>query len=127
LPSWAQSAAGFPTGHALIPHANLGCGASRESAANRNVLWPAARSESSVIPRRSRLGMNGRYARARITWAAPSGRCTRRHAWRKRTNARVKILNANWAAGEDGDDGRFELMIVTADDRQHLAVSAPDR
>jgi hypothetical protein len=35
---------------------------------------------------------------------------------------RVKILNANWAAGEDGDDGRFELQIVTADDRQHFVA-----
>ena len=25
---------------------------------------------------------------------------------------RVKILNANWAPGPDGGDGRFELMIA---------------
>jgi len=27
---------------------------------------------------------------------------------------RVKIMNANWIAGGDGDDGDFELMIVTS-------------
>jgi hypothetical protein len=32
---------------------------------------------------------------------------------------RVKVLNVNWAAGEDGADGRFEAMIVTEDDEQH--------
>jgi hypothetical protein len=26
---------------------------------------------------------------------------------------RVKIVNANWAAGPDGGHGRFELQIVT--------------
>ena len=29
--------------------------------------------------------------------------------------SQVKVLNANWAAGADGEDGRFEMMIVTAD------------
>jgi hypothetical protein len=29
---------------------------------------------------------------------------------------RVKVMNANWMAGGEGEDGRFELMIVTADD-----------
>jgi hypothetical protein len=33
---------------------------------------------------------------------------------------RVKILNANWKAGSDGDDGGFEVMIVTEDDEQHF-------
>lgn len=33
---------------------------------------------------------------------------------------RVKIVNANWAAGPDGDHGRFQIMIVTEDDQQHL-------
>lgn len=38
---------------------------------------------------------------------------------------RVKILNVNWVAGPDGADGRFEVMIVTEDDQQHiLAPSA---
>lgn len=33
---------------------------------------------------------------------------------------RVKIINANWMAGPDGDHGRFEVMIVTEDDQQHV-------
>jgi hypothetical protein len=33
---------------------------------------------------------------------------------------RVKIVNANWRAGPDGGHGRFEVMIVTEDDRQHV-------
>ena len=38
---------------------------------------------------------------------------------------RVKILNANWVPGTDGGDGRFEIMIVTADDERHtLPASA---
>jgi hypothetical protein len=38
---------------------------------------------------------------------------------------RVKIMNANWTAGADGEDGRFELMIVTSDDRQHVVAPSP--
>jgi hypothetical protein len=38
---------------------------------------------------------------------------------------RVKIMNANWVAGADGEDGRFELMIVTSDDRRHLVAPSP--
>lgn len=37
---------------------------------------------------------------------------------------RVKIVNANWVAGPDGEDGRFALMIVTDDDQRHVAVPA---
>jgi hypothetical protein len=37
----------------------------------------------------------------------------------------VKIMNANWLAGGDGDDGDFELMIVTSDDRQHVVAPSP--
>jgi hypothetical protein len=38
---------------------------------------------------------------------------------------RVKILNANWVPGTGGGDGRFEIMIVTADDERHtLPASA---
>jgi hypothetical protein len=37
----------------------------------------------------------------------------------------VRILNANWAPGTGGGDGRFEIMIVTADDERHeLPASA---
>jgi hypothetical protein len=38
---------------------------------------------------------------------------------------RVKIMNANWAAGDDGADGRFEVMIVTSDDEHHVLVPSP--
>lgn len=37
----------------------------------------------------------------------------------------VKIVNANWVAGPDGDHGRFELMIVTEDDQRHVAAPSP--
>ena len=33
--------------------------------------------------------------------------------------SQVKVLNVNWVAGPDGADGRFEVMIVTADGQQH--------
>ena len=39
--------------------------------------------------------------------------------------SQVKVLNANWTAGPDGTDGRFEIMIVTADGRQHTAAPSP--
>ena len=35
------------------------------------------------------------------------------------------MLNANWAAGADGEDGRFEVMIVTADGQQHSFAPSP--
>jgi hypothetical protein len=38
---------------------------------------------------------------------------------------RIKIMNANWVAGADGEDGRFELMIVTSDDRKHVVTPSP--
>jgi hypothetical protein len=38
---------------------------------------------------------------------------------------RVKIVNANWVAGPDGDDGRFEILIVTEDDQRHVAAPSP--
>jgi hypothetical protein len=38
---------------------------------------------------------------------------------------RVKVLNANWIAGPDGDDGRFEVMLVTEDDQQHTIAPSP--
>ena len=39
--------------------------------------------------------------------------------------SRVTVLNANWTAGPDGTDGRFEIMIVTADGQQHTAAPSP--
>ena len=38
---------------------------------------------------------------------------------------RVKILNANWVPGPDGDDGRFEVMIVTEDGQQYTVPASP--
>ena len=38
---------------------------------------------------------------------------------------RVDILNANWVAGADGEDGRFELLIVTEDGERHFASPSP--
>jgi hypothetical protein len=38
---------------------------------------------------------------------------------------RVKVMNANWTAGADGEDGRFEVMIVTSDDRKHVVAPSP--
>ncbi len=35
---------------------------------------------------------------------------------------RVKVLNANWTAGQDGEDGRFEILIVTEDDERHVVA-----
>ncbi len=32
---------------------------------------------------------------------------------------RVKILNANWLPGTEGEDGQFEILIVTEDDQRH--------
>jgi hypothetical protein len=32
---------------------------------------------------------------------------------------RVEYVNANWVAARDGDDGAFELLIVTEDDVRH--------
>jgi hypothetical protein len=37
----------------------------------------------------------------------------------------VKIVNANWVAGPDGDHGRFEVMIVTEDDQRHVLAPSP--
>lgn len=38
---------------------------------------------------------------------------------------RVKIINANWTAGPDGDHDRFEVMIVTEDDQRHVVSPSP--
>jgi|SRR5215469_1124059 len=39
--------------------------------------------------------------------------------------SQVKVLNANWTAGPAGTDGRFEVMIVTADGQHHTAAPSP--
>lgn len=37
----------------------------------------------------------------------------------------VKIMNANWNAGSTGEDGRFEVMLVTSDDQHHILQPSP--
>jgi hypothetical protein len=32
---------------------------------------------------------------------------------------RVKILNANWVPGAEGEDGEFAFLIITEDDQRH--------
>lgn len=38
---------------------------------------------------------------------------------------RVKTVNTNWTAGEDGDDGRFEILLITEDDERHVVTPSP--
>jgi hypothetical protein len=38
----------------------------------------------------------------------------------------VKIVNANWVPGPDGDHGRFEIMFITEDDQRHVAAPSPE-
>jgi hypothetical protein len=41
-------------------------------------------------------------------------------------NARpVKVMNANWNAGIDGEDGRFEVLLITKDDKRHILEPSP--
>jgi len=37
----------------------------------------------------------------------------------------LKVLNANWVAGPDGDHGRFELTLITDDDQHHVTAPSP--
>jgi len=39
---------------------------------------------------------------------------------------RVKTISANWTAGEDGADGRFEVLIITEDDERHVVAPSPE-
>ena len=39
--------------------------------------------------------------------------------------SQVTVINANWTAGGDGEDGRFEVMLVTADGQQHVVAPSP--
>jgi hypothetical protein len=38
---------------------------------------------------------------------------------------RVKTVSANWSAGPDGDDGRFEVMFITEDGERHVVAPSP--
>jgi hypothetical protein len=37
----------------------------------------------------------------------------------------VKIVNANWSAAADGEDGRFEVMLITEDGERHVVAPSP--
>ena len=37
----------------------------------------------------------------------------------------VRIMNANWKSSQNGDDGHFELMLVTSDEEQHILEPSP--
>jgi hypothetical protein len=37
----------------------------------------------------------------------------------------IKNLNANWTPGEDGDDGRFEIQMITDDGQRHVVTPSP--
>ena len=38
----------------------------------------------------------------------------------------VKVLNANWVPSEtDGEDGQFQLLVVTDDDERHVLTPSP--
>ena len=39
--------------------------------------------------------------------------------------SQVQVLNANWTAGADGEDGRFDVMIVTADGEKRTFAPSP--
>jgi hypothetical protein len=39
--------------------------------------------------------------------------------------SQVTVINANWTAGGEGEDGRFEVMLVTADGQQHTFAPSP--
>jgi hypothetical protein len=41
-----------------------------------------------------------------------------------RETRRVKIVNANWAPGDVEGDGRFEVQIVTEDDRRYVVPAS---
>ena len=38
---------------------------------------------------------------------------------------RVKVVNVNWVAGPDGDDGHFEVQLITSDDERHTITPSP--
>ncbi len=39
--------------------------------------------------------------------------------------SQVRVLNVNWEAGQDGEDGRWEVMIVTAEGQQFTVAPSP--
>ena len=39
--------------------------------------------------------------------------------------SRVTVLNTNWTAGQDGEDGTWEVMVVTEDGEKHTFAPSP--
>ncbi len=37
----------------------------------------------------------------------------------------VKAVNANWTPGEEGQDGIFEVLLITDDDKRHVVRPSP--
>jgi hypothetical protein len=37
----------------------------------------------------------------------------------------VETVSANWVAGADGDDGRFEVMLMTEEGERHVISPSP--
>jgi hypothetical protein len=37
----------------------------------------------------------------------------------------IKVVNANWTPGEDGQDGKFEVLFITDDDERHVVQPSP--
>ncbi len=66
-----------------------------------------------AVPDFGSLGL--RWARRALYW---SGLLDAMPGASEQTR-RVKILNASWLPGEAGEDGRFEILIVTDDDQRH--------
>jgi hypothetical protein len=38
---------------------------------------------------------------------------------------RVRTISANWVAGPDAEDGRFELLLITEDGKRHVVIPSP--
>lgn len=38
----------------------------------------------------------------------------------------VKTVNANWSAGDEGDDGKFAILLITDDDERHVINASAD-
>ena len=38
---------------------------------------------------------------------------------------RVRNVNVNWHPGDDGGDGRFELLVITDDDQRFTTAVSP--
>jgi len=77
-------------------------------------------------PQRKQRHRESRYAQPRITCQAACRGCLLfAMPGASEQTRRVQVINANWAAGPDGDHGRFEIQIVTDDGQRHVATPSP--